>query len=156
MVLMLEEKNETLTAAGSRCRQNLKYENFTISNGYVIKLHQIACRTCSTIIFHHSTSQILICGVHVVVAVTVVISLIPLRQQLEIGATTEATTRKADLQMKYNLALPLLFCRVRSGNEQSSWSARIATCSMYVFFPPLTDRYHFLRSFLLLSLSLLS
>ena len=96
---MLEEKNETLTAAGSRCRQNLKYENFTISNGYVIKLHQIACGTCSTIIFHHSTNQILICGVHVVVAVTVIISLIPLRQQLEIGATTEATTRKAYLQM---------------------------------------------------------
>ena len=44
MVLMLEEKNETLTAAGSRCRQNLKYENFTISNGYVKKLHQKACR----------------------------------------------------------------------------------------------------------------
>ena len=63
---------------------------------------------------------------------------------------------KKSISSNEYVALPLLFCRVRSGNEQSSWNARIATCSMYVFLPPLTDWYHFLRSFLLLSLSLLS
>ena len=33
MVFMLEAKNERFTAAGSRCCQNLKYENFTSSFG---------------------------------------------------------------------------------------------------------------------------
>ena len=53
-------KNETFTAAGSRCPQNLKNENFASSFGtHVKKLHQKACRTCSTIIFTQSTNQII-------------------------------------------------------------------------------------------------
>ena len=43
-------KNTRCIAAGSRCRQNLKYENFTSSFGRLRKkkLHQKACRTCSS------------------------------------------------------------------------------------------------------------
>ena len=52
--------SERFTGASSRCRQNLKYENFTSSFGRLVKtLHQKACRTCSTIIFLHSTNQII-------------------------------------------------------------------------------------------------
>ena len=48
-----------IIAAGLRCRQNLGYENFTSSFGRLRqKLHQKACRTCSTI-FPHSTNQII-------------------------------------------------------------------------------------------------
>ena len=55
----VKAKNERFTAASSRCRQNLKYENFTCHLAdYVKTLHQKACRTCSTIIFLHSTNQI--------------------------------------------------------------------------------------------------
>ena len=53
-------KNESFTVAGSRCRQNLKNENFTSSFGRLRQnLHQKACCTCSTIIFPHSTNQII-------------------------------------------------------------------------------------------------
>ena len=53
-------KIERFTAAGSRCPQNFQYENFTSSLGRLCqKLHQKACRTCSTIIFPHSTNQII-------------------------------------------------------------------------------------------------
>ena len=52
---------ERFTAASSRCRQNLKYENFTSSFGRpnVKTLHQQACLTCSTITFLHSTNEII-------------------------------------------------------------------------------------------------
>ena len=56
-------KNTRCIAAGSRCRQNLKYENFTSSFGRLRqkkKLHQKACRTCSTIILLHSTSHFIV------------------------------------------------------------------------------------------------
>ena len=44
----LKAENEKIIAAGLRCRQNLKYENFTSSFGRLRqKLHQKACRTCS-------------------------------------------------------------------------------------------------------------
>ena len=43
----VKAKNKRFTAAGSRCRQNLK------------KLHQKAWRTCSTIIFPRSTDHII-------------------------------------------------------------------------------------------------
>ena len=47
--------NERFTVAGS---QNLKYENFTLSSVRLRQiLHKKACRTCSTIIFPHSTNQ---------------------------------------------------------------------------------------------------
>ena len=53
-------ENERFTAVVSRCRRNLNYE---ISRrrlaGYVKNLHQRACRKCSTIIFPHSTGQII-------------------------------------------------------------------------------------------------
>ena len=52
----VKAKNERFTVASSRCRQNLKYENFTSLSG---RLHQKACRTCTTIIFLHSTNQII-------------------------------------------------------------------------------------------------
>ena len=57
----VKAKNERFTSASSRCRQNLKYENYTSSFGRLRqnKLHQKACRTCSTIIFLHSTNQII-------------------------------------------------------------------------------------------------
>ena len=48
----VKAENETFTAAGLRCRQNPKYENFTSSFRRLRqKLHQRACHTCSTIIF---------------------------------------------------------------------------------------------------------
>ena len=53
-------ENERFTATGSRYRQSL---NMKILLGRladnVKKLHQKACRTCSTIIFHHLTKQII-------------------------------------------------------------------------------------------------
>ena len=53
-------KDKRFTAAGSRCCQNLKNENFTSSFGRLRqKLHQKPCCTCSTIIFAHSTNQII-------------------------------------------------------------------------------------------------
>ena len=53
-------KNERFTAESSRCPQNLKIENIMSSfANYVKKLHQKACRTCSTIIFPRSTNQII-------------------------------------------------------------------------------------------------
>ena len=56
----IKAKNERFTAASSRCRQNLKYANFTSSFGRLRqKLHQKACRTCSTNIFPYSTNQIM-------------------------------------------------------------------------------------------------
>ena len=55
----LKAKNERFTAAGSwRCRQHLKYEKCTSLFGRVRhKLRQKAYRTCSNIIFPHSTNQ---------------------------------------------------------------------------------------------------
>ena len=51
---------EKFTAAGSRCRQNLKYENFTSSFGRLRQnIAQKACRMCSTITFPLSTNQII-------------------------------------------------------------------------------------------------
>ena len=54
----VKAKNERFTAASSRCRQNLKYENFTSSFGR-LRQNQKAYRTCSTIIFLHSTNEII-------------------------------------------------------------------------------------------------
>ena len=49
------------TAAGSRCRQNLKYGNFTSSFGRLRQkvAPKSACHTCSTNIFTHLTNQII-------------------------------------------------------------------------------------------------
>ena len=56
----VKAKTERFTFASWCCRQNLKYENLTSSFARPIKtLHQKACRTCSTIIFRHSTNQII-------------------------------------------------------------------------------------------------
>ena len=56
----VKAKSERFTAAIPRCRQNL---NMKISRrrsaDYVKTLHQKACRTCSTIIFLHSTNPII-------------------------------------------------------------------------------------------------
>ena len=56
----VKAENERFTATGSRYRQNL---NMKILLGRladnVKKLHQKACRTCSTIIFYHLTKQII-------------------------------------------------------------------------------------------------
>ena len=65
-------KNERFTAAGSRCRLNLKYENFTASFS---RLRQkIAPKSLPhvTIIFRLQPIKSLICGVVVVVAAVVV------------------------------------------------------------------------------------
>ena len=55
----VKAKNERYTAASLRCRQN---SNMKISRrrlaDYVKTLHQKACRSCSRIIFLHSTNQI--------------------------------------------------------------------------------------------------
>ena len=51
--------NKRFTAAGSRYRQNLKYENFTSSFGRLRrKIAPKACHTCRMIIFPHSANQI--------------------------------------------------------------------------------------------------
>ena len=51
---------EIFAAASSRCRQILKYKNLRRHfEDYVKKLHQKACRPFSTIIFLHSTNQII-------------------------------------------------------------------------------------------------
>ena len=56
----VKTKGERFTAACSRCRQNLKFEiSRRCLADYVKTLHQKACRTCSTIIFLHSTNQII-------------------------------------------------------------------------------------------------
>ena len=57
----LKAKNERFTAAGSwRYRQHLKYEKCTSLFGRVRhKLRQKAYRTCSNIIFPHSTNEII-------------------------------------------------------------------------------------------------
>ena len=58
IVFHVKVKNERFTAAGSRCRQNLKYESLTTSFGRLRqKIAPKACRTCSTTIFPHSTNQ---------------------------------------------------------------------------------------------------
>ena len=56
----VKAKNERFTAASSRCRQNLKYENYTSSIGRLRQnIASKACRTCSTIIFLYSANQII-------------------------------------------------------------------------------------------------
>ena len=59
----VKAKNERYTAASLGCCQNLKNFNMKISRcrlaDYIKKLHQKACRTCSTIIFLHSTNEII-------------------------------------------------------------------------------------------------
>ena len=56
----IKAKNERLTAAGSRSRQSLKMKTLRrYLADYVKKLYQKACCTCSTIIFRHSTNQII-------------------------------------------------------------------------------------------------
>ena len=57
----LKAKNERFTAAGSwRYRQHLKYEKCASLFGRVRhKLRQKAYRTCSNIIFPHSTNEII-------------------------------------------------------------------------------------------------
>ena len=54
-------ENERCTAVCSRCRQNLKFGNFTLSFGRRTQgIRSSACGTCSTIIFAHSTNQIIV------------------------------------------------------------------------------------------------
>ena len=56
----VKAKNERFTAPGLRCLQNLKSENSRRHLvDYVKELHQKAWRACSTIIFPHSTKQII-------------------------------------------------------------------------------------------------
>ena len=57
----VKAKDERFTAADWRCRQNLKYENLTSSFGRLRqKLHtQKACRRGITMLFPHSTNQII-------------------------------------------------------------------------------------------------
>ena len=58
--LLCKAKNARFPAASSRCRQNLKYENFTSLFGRINqKLHQKTRLTCCTIIFPHSINQII-------------------------------------------------------------------------------------------------
>ena len=56
----VKAKNERFTAASFRCRQKLKVKTSRCRLAdYVKTSHQKACRTCSTIIFLHSTNQII-------------------------------------------------------------------------------------------------
>ena len=58
----VKAENERFPGAVSRCRQNFKYENFTLTHDrprQKIAAKGLACRTCSTIIFFHSTNQII-------------------------------------------------------------------------------------------------
>ena len=56
----VKAKNERFTAACSRCRQNLKYENFTSSFARLRQnIAPKSVQPCSTIIFLHSTNQII-------------------------------------------------------------------------------------------------
>ena len=52
----LKAENERFTAGGSGCRQNRKYENFMLS---FRRLRQKIARMYSTIVFRHSTNQII-------------------------------------------------------------------------------------------------
>ena len=55
-------ENERFSAVGLGCRQNPKHENVNSSFGRLRQkklLQKAACRTCNTIIFHHSTNQII-------------------------------------------------------------------------------------------------
>ena len=57
----LNIENERCTAVCSRWRQNLKFGNFTLSFGRRAQgIRSSACGTCSTIIFAHSTNQIIV------------------------------------------------------------------------------------------------
>ena len=64
-----QPKTEKFTAVSSVCGQNLKYESSSrhLADD-VKKLHQKACRTCSTIIFLIQPITFLICGVVFAVA----------------------------------------------------------------------------------------
>ena len=56
----VKAKNERFTAASFRCRQKLKVKTSRCRLAdYVKTSHQKACRTCSTIIFLHSTNRII-------------------------------------------------------------------------------------------------
>ena len=59
----VKTKNERFAAGGRRCRQILKYEIFASSFGRLRqkkkKMQEKACRTCSKVIFLHSTNQII-------------------------------------------------------------------------------------------------
>ena len=68
-VFHVRAENEKFTAGDLRCRQNLKYENFTSSFGRLRqKMHQ---KACGTIFFLIPPIKSLICGVVVIVAVVI-------------------------------------------------------------------------------------
>ena len=56
----VKAKNERFTAASSRCGHNVNIKILRrLLADYVKRLYHKACRTCSTIIFLHSTNQII-------------------------------------------------------------------------------------------------
>ena len=68
----VKAKNERFTAGGSRCRQNLKYQNsLRHLVDYFKELHQKAWRACSAFIFLIQPMKSLICGAVPVAAVII-------------------------------------------------------------------------------------
>ena len=53
----VEAKNERFSATGLHCRQNLRFENVTSLADYVKEMYLNCVRTCSTIVFPHSTNH---------------------------------------------------------------------------------------------------
>ena len=71
----VKAENEQFTAAGSRCRQNLKYENFTSSSGRLRlkNCNEKRVARAAQLFFLIQPIESLICGVVVVIAVAVVV-----------------------------------------------------------------------------------
>ena len=68
----VKAKNERFTAPGSRCRQNLKYENLRrLLVDYIKELHQKACARAARIFFLIQPIKSLMCGVVLVNAVVI-------------------------------------------------------------------------------------
>ena len=107
-------KNERLTAAGSRCYQNLKNENFR-SSFDVKKLPQKACRTCSTITFPHLTNHI--------------INLWCCRCRCEKSQKIFLLSRKIYCERK--LSYTRLYCGNKTGNPEQAVSLHITRLDKY-------------------------
>ena len=67
----VKAKNEKHTAASSRCRQNLKYQNFTSLFGRLRqKLNQKGAERAARLFFHIQPIKSLVCGVDVAVVIS--------------------------------------------------------------------------------------
>ena len=134
---MVYAKNERFTGVSSRCRKNLEIPRCHLAD-CVKEFYWNACRTCSTIIFPHSTNQIIVlrrCGCR-----CPCLSSLILRERREIAPWSKnkllpvETSNSTTLRWLFSAAsckgvVPHLGAdsklSTRDGSENTNWVVRI-------------------------------